>query len=399
MPDVRIVTFRELPEHGDLSDWVVAGHGQAELRARIETAPAAWSAPQPAPIREWVGKPVPQPDYTVPDRFPAEQVCLFSGEGGEGKSTLVQHLCAAHALGRDWLGCEPRQGPALYLECEDAERVLHWRLAALADHYGVSIDAFADAGLQLYSLIEHDTILAATNRKGIVETTGFYKWLYELAGDVKPVMIGIASVANVFAGNENARPEVQQFVKQLTRIALVSGGSVLLITHPSMTGIGSSAASHAGLAGSTQWHNAIRARAVPQSIKSEDGAPSPGIRSVTFRKNQYGAISATCFVRWEGGLYLPVEGMSMDAAERAAKAEQVFITLLRRFTAQHQPVGPNSGRNYAPARFAEHLEGQGITKKEFAAAMQRLLDARIIEIRIWGRPSRQTRYLAIVGEN
>jgi DNA polymerase len=237
VPDIRIVTFRELAERGDLTDWIEAGHRKDELIARIEGASRAWPVPQPAPIRQWAGKPVPHPEYTVPDRFPAEQVCLLSGEGGEGKSTLAQHLCAAHALARDWLGCQPRPGPAIYLECEDAERVLHWRLAALADHYGVPIEAFADAGLQLFSLIEHDTILAATNRNGIVEPTGFYRWLYELAGDVKPVMIGIASSANVFAGNENVRPEVQQFVKLLARIAIVTGGSVLLITHPSVTGM------------------------------------------------------------------------------------------------------------------------------------------------------------------
>jgi RecA-family ATPase len=192
---------------------------------------------------------------------------------------------------------------------------------------------------------------------------------------------------------------VQQFVKLLARIAIVTGGSVLLITHPSVTGIGSSAASHAGLAGSTQWHNAIRARAVLQSVKSETGEPSAGIRSIAFHKNQYGAISATCFVRWQAGLYMPVEGMSADAAERAAKAEQVFVALLRRFTAQHQSVNHRPGPTYAPTRFAEHQEAQGITKKEFAQAMQRLLDNKVIEARTWGRPSRASYYLAIVGES
>jgi hypothetical protein len=97
-------------------------------------------------------------------------------------------------------------------------------------------------------------------------------------------------------------------------------------------------------------------------------------------------------------LFLPVEGMSMDAAERAAKADEVFVALLKRLTEQRQTVSHNSGRNYAPARFAEHPEAQGISKKEFAKAMQRLLDAKVIEIRTTGRPSRQTTYLALAGE-
>ena len=45
--------------------------------------------------------------------------------------------------------------------------------------------------------------------------------LYEMAGDIKPVQIGIASVANEFAGNENVRTEVQQFIKLLARITRV----------------------------------------------------------------------------------------------------------------------------------------------------------------------------------
>jgi hypothetical protein len=57
-----------------------------------------------------------------------------------------------------------------------------------------------------------------------------------------------------------------------------------------------------------------------------------------------------------------------------------------------------SGRNYAPARFVEHPGAQGIGKKEFAKAMQRLLDAKVIEIRKGGRPDRPTHSLAMTGE-
>ena len=135
-----------------------------------------------------------------------------------------------------------------------------------------------------------------------------------------------------------------------------------------------------------------------RSVKPEDGELDTGLREIKFFKNQYGPISASCFVRYMNGLFLPVEGMTMDAAQRAAKADEVFVALLRKFTAQHQMVSPASGRSYAPARFAEQPEAEGITSKEFAHAMQRLLDAKIIEIRTWGRPSRPTRYLALVGE-
>jgi DNA polymerase bacteriophage-type len=399
VPDIHIVTFRDLPEHSDLTDWIGLDHGRDDLLAKIEATKQYHQRPQPLPIRQWDGEPVPELEYAVPDRFPLENVGLFSGEGGQGKSSLVEQLCVAHVLEREWLGCIPRKGPAIYIECEDAEQILHWRLKVIAEHYGVTFSDIVDRGLQMYSLVDEENAILATapDKSGIVRPTPLYDWLYELAGDVKPVMIGIASSANVFAGNENVRTEVQQFIRLLRRIASVAHGTVLLVTQPSLSGIENKSISHEGLAGTTQWHNAVRARAVMKSVKREDGVDT-GLRAVAFHKNQYGPAGATCFVRYEGGLFLPVEGMSISAAERAAKADEMFVALLKRFTEQHQTVSHNSGRTYAPSRFAEHPEAQGISKKEFAKAMQRLLDARVIEIRTWGRPSRQSHYLALAGE-
>jgi DNA polymerase len=398
VPDIRIVTFRELPEHGDLTDWL-QNHTAAELRARIEAAKSCRPELKPAPIREWDGQPAPDIRYGVPDRFPMEVVNLFSGEGGGGKSTLTQQLGVAHALGREWLGCFPRQGPAIYVECEDPEKALHWRQKAIAEHYCVTQAAIADGGFVMLPLAdgEESAILAtASDKAGIIHPTPLYDQLYEMAGDIKPVIIGIASAAIVFAGNENVRPEVQQFMFLLRRLARVSGGYVLLVAQPSLTGIGDSSVSHAGLSGTTQWHNGCRGRAVLRAVKREGGVDT-GLREIKFHKNQYGPMNASCFVRYTNGLFIPVAGMSMDGAGQAAKAEEVFITLLKKFTAQHQVVSHATGRNYAPARFAEQPEADGITKKDFSLAMQRLLDAGAIEIRSWGRPSHLTYYLAISG--
>src|SRR5262249_12827835 len=172
-----------------------------DVQLRDAGEQAKFIPPRRAPIHEWAGKPVPRPEYTVEDRILAEQVFLLSGEGGGGKSTMVEHLCAAHIIEREWLGFMPKKGPAIFIECEDTLNALWWRLAAIADYYGVPIETFAK-DLYLYSMTETDSILAATNSHGFVEPTTVFHWLYEWPGDVKPVQIGIASVANVFAGSE-----------------------------------------------------------------------------------------------------------------------------------------------------------------------------------------------------
>jgi AAA domain len=53
-----------------------------------------------------------------------------------GKSTVELHRSCAHVLGRDWLGSMPEMGPAIHIEAEDGEDVIHRRLAAVTRHYG-----------------------------------------------------------------------------------------------------------------------------------------------------------------------------------------------------------------------------------------------------------------------
>ena len=115
-----------------------------------------------------------------------------------------------------------------------------------------------DDGLHLMSFVGRDAVLATVSRTGKVEPTRLYGQILEAAGDIRPKMIGIASSANVFAGTENDRSQVQQFVALLTRLAIAANGSVQLISHPSLTGINSDS----GLSGSTAWHNAVRARSI-----------------------------------------------------------------------------------------------------------------------------------------
>jgi DNA polymerase len=395
VPEIKIIGFRELAEHGDVSDWLAQGHTHEELVERAEKAPTVEpSALSWLDIRAWDHQEVPRQEWAVPERFPLRQTVILSGEGGEGKSLIILQQAAAHVLGREWLEVPVEQGPALFVDAEDDERVLHYRLAAIAEHYGVTFGALADGGLYLISLVGEDAVLASPSlRSGIIEPTALYAQLLEMAGDLKPKMIGIASSADVFAGSEVDRSQVRQFIRMLTRIAIVANGVVVLISHPSLAGI----ASGSGLSGSTQWHNSVRARAVMKSVKPSDGEPvDAGLRQIEFRKSNYGPTAATIFVRYQGGLFLPVPMSSMDEAARAQQAEGMFLTLLARFASQNQEASPVKGRNYAPTLFARHPDAGGFTLRDFRDAMQRLLDAGRIKIETVGSPSRERKRLVRV---
>jgi len=230
----------------------------------------------------------------------------------------------------------------------------------------------------------------AASRSGKITPTPLYHQLLEAAGDIKPIMIGIASSANVYAGSEIDRSQVQQFVGLLTRMAIVATGSVVLISHPSLTGI----TTDTGLSGTTQWHNAVRARMYLKSVKPEAGEqPDNDLRQLTFKKNQYGAVSEDIVLKYRNGMFLPVPGLaSLDKLEQEQTAEHVFLDLLGRFTRENRFVSVKSSSNYAPALFAREDEAKrhALSKKVLEAAMRRLFQAKKIRNEPYGKPSRNS---------
>jgi RecA-family ATPase len=352
--------------------------------------------PKPLPplvfvdMSTWDDEPLPEQDWTVRDIIPARQVTLFSGHGAAGKSTVGLYLDAAHVTAGPWLNFMPEPGSAFFIDAEDEERVIHRRLGAITQHCGIKFKDLIDRGLRILSLAGEDAVMAAANRNGVVEPTKLYHRILEEASDIKPRQIVIASAANVFAGSEIDRAQVTQFVGLLTKIAIRTDGSVVLISHPSLTGI----ANASGISGSTQWHNAVRARMYLQGVKpGNDEQPDNDLRVMEFMKNQYGPISNTITLRWKNGMFLPdTSGSSVNKLQRDQNADTVFLNLMHLYAAQKTPVTPNKfARNYAPTAFAKEAEAtnNGMKKRDLENAMQRLIDKGTIMIKTWGPPSRR----------
>jgi len=289
----------------------------------------------------------------------------------------------------------PESGPAIFIDAEDDGKVLHRRLAAVVNHYGTTFKDIIEGGLHLLSLTGLDPVLAATTRSGRIEPTSRYKQLLEAAGDIRPKMIGIASSANVYAGSEIDRSQVQQFIDLLTALAQLANGALVLISHPSLTGI----ATDTGLSGNTQWHNAVRARFYMKGVKPEaDEQPDSDLREIVFKKNNYGPISDSVVLRYQNGLFLPVPGVaSLDRLAREAKAEEVFLDLLRRFTAENRYVSSSLGPTYAPALFAREDTARkaGVNSTSLAAAMRHLFETGKIYNEPHGKASRKRFHLAV----
>jgi RecA-family ATPase len=394
VPDIRVARYPDVPDGEDVTWWLEHSHTKEELKARIATAmPATFPFPF-INMSNWDHEPVPEQQWVVPGRIPRRQSVIFSGEGGAGKSIILLHLSAAGVLSREWFGVTPEQGPAFFIDCEDDQDVMHYRLAAIARHYETCFTDLIRGGLHLTSLVGRDTVLATVSRRGVIEPTTLYNQLLQAAGDIKPTMIGIAASANVFAGEENNRSQVQQFINLTTRLAIVANGALVLITHPSLTGINTGS----GLSGTTQWHNAVRARFFLKNPKTEPGEqPDNDLREIEFKKNQYGAMAENIVLRWQNGMFLPVDGVVFDRAEQEARASEVFLELLRRFAAENRLVSSSLGSTYAPALFAreDRARKASINSTALTAAMRRLFEAGKIHNEPHGKASRQRFHLAV----
>ena len=374
----------------------VIQHPSAKTQDEPEVAPRPL---QWLDMSDWDHQPVPEREWIIQDRVPIRQVGLFSGEGGTGKSIIELMRNVAHVTGKDWLGSMPEPGPALYLGAEDEATEIHIRLAAIAKHYGVTFKDLIEGGLHVLPLLGKDATLCAPTKSGKIEVTGLYKQLYEAAGDIKPKNISIDTLSRAFAGNEIDRVQVYAFAMHMQAIAEVAGGSVTILSHPSLAGINSGS----GISGSTAWHGAFRFRFYLKSTKTEGGEqPDNDLREIEFKKNQYGPKSESIVLRYQHGLFLPEAGLSgLDKVARRARAEEVFMDLLRRFAGQGRNVSDKQNANqYAPKVFATEDEAKKyqIKKLELEQAMRDLFRADRIMLEQYDKPSRGLWRIAVKGD-
>ena len=179
-------------------------------------------------------------------------------------------------------------------------------------------------------------------------------------------------------------------------LAQVAEGSVTVLSHPSIAGISSGS----GISGSTAWHGAFRFRYYLKGVKASDGEQQDNdLREIEFKKNQYGPKGESIILRYQHGLFLPEGGISnLDKMARKAKAEEVFVSLLRRFSSQGRNVSDKpAARNYAPTEFAREKEAREfrLKKTELEQAMRDLFSADKLVLEQYDKPSRGLWRLAV----
>ena len=384
---IRVV--RGGPLGGNLADRIDDEITVEEFDALVGSVKAREPEPQELPpplvfvnLSKWIDVPVPRREWCVLNRIPARNVTAYAGHGGTGKTITAMQLAAATVLGKDWLGSVPEPGPFFYFSTEDDELEMHRRFARIAEYYGASISDLLNGGLHLLDHVGKDSVLGCVGRNGI-QPTPLLDQLHEAASDIKPRTVVIDSLADVFAGKENDRAQTRQFVTLLRSIAISANTAIVLIGHPSLSGL----ASGSGMSGSTDWHNAPRGRMYLEAATTEQGEePDKDLRFLKVMKQNYGPQGEIVNVRWQDGVFVRIAAMgTFDKLAADQHAEDLFLKLLAQLTEQGRNVShAPTANNYAPNLFAKHPDGKG-QKKEFAAAMERLFNARKIRVEEYDR--------------
>ena len=306
---------------------------------------------------------------------------------------LALQLAAATALRSTWLGMPVAGGRSLFVTAEDDRDEVHRRLDDIVLHVGAKLEDLDD--LHIVSLAGEDAMLAVESKGKVIVPTARFEELKAAIVDIEPALLVLDTLADLFGGEENNRGHARQFIGMLRGLALQHDTTLLLLAHPSLSGMSSGA----GTSGSTAWSNSVRSRLYLERVKGEGGSETdPDVRALKTMKANYAQIGGELHMRWERGVFVstqpPTISGGLTAYAAREKADHVFLDLVASYEAEGRPVSSASGANYAPALFSKDARSQG-NKTGLVGAMNRLFGARIIETIETGPASRKRQRIAV----
>jgi RecA-family ATPase len=330
---------------------------------------------------------VPQRRWIVPGFIPDRTVTILGGDGGTGKSLVTLQLAVAMATSTPWLGLQTSPGKAIVLSAEDELDEIHRRLHQICFRREIRMEALTQ--LSIIPLAGKSALLVTQDRsRATTQTTPLWEALREVLTETRPKMLIIDTLADVFGGDEINRVQTRTFIGLLRGLALEFDVAIVLLAHPSLSGMSSGS----GSSGSTAWSNSVRSRLYFERVK-EDGDGGNG-RVLSTKKANYAAVGSQVKVRWRDGVFEnelanpnPEKAEVLRASE--AKIDGLFLKLLTEVVAHGRSVSPNPSASYAPTFFETLADGAGTKAKAFAAAMERLLKADAIHIALSGPPSKR----------
>jgi hypothetical protein len=235
---VRFVVWADdLPRGWDLSDEIQ--RSGADGLARLFNEAEFWGYdPRRDPWKSEgmaeIYAPQPPIRFLVEDFIVERSVTLFTGDGGSGKTLILQDLAMCVATGRAWLppglGADHRvrsrpvlAGPVFWINYDSPSRTVRSRMAAIGRAYG------APADTPIFFFNHPSPILDASNAEMMAE-------LRKRVRFHKPRLIIVDCLSHVIGDLDENASEVRRAVAPFRALAEALPVSVIVIHHHSKEG-------------------------------------------------------------------------------------------------------------------------------------------------------------------
>ncbi len=374
--------MRQPPPHSSARAFVEDQQRRHDEAQAAYEQQAAWGRPtsrgrEPPPFESvspanWTEAPPPY-DWIVDGCFLRGTVAMISGDGGLGKSLLMQQLCTAAALGQSWLGLETKPCKAFAVFCEDDLDELRRRQHWINRHYRCEPADLAGR-VEYAARVGQENILVEFDRR--TDQPRFMPLLEQLKEKIRSIgaqIVVLDTLADVFAGNEIVRNQVRRFVSALRKVALEVQGVIILTAHPSLTGMNSGT----GLSGSTGWNNSVRSRLYLTRATTRDGNEEEDTneRLLKTMKNNQGPWGGKIRLRWENGVFVRADQAApaptlLDKLEIDVLLADVLRSLVRHDT--RVAADPYARNGFATLARAT-AEAKHLGWKEVVSAQERML--------------------------
>jgi hypothetical protein len=318
-------------------------------------------------------------------------VTLLAGAGGSGKTSVAQALASCLALNRDYLDNVPATRRVLMWACEDDKHELHRRQLLIANKLGAKLQDFTNLFVHSY---DGEQVELAGLADGRLVAAPMLDELCEQIGDYKADVLVLDNIARLYAGNENDRHQVTNFMAMLTGAAKATNAAVLLLGHPGKA-LGSE------YSGSTAWEGAARARlylgrTLPDKEDGEakEGEKDDGVRYLCRRKANYSNRDFRR-IQYLDGVMVPDDPPEFSRVIGTAPPGDFAQDVVARAIRQLGIMGKHGNASTASPDYLPKMAGQyglleNVSRSAFTSVMRQMELTGKIKLEVVGKYQNRT---------
>ena len=174
------------------------------------------------PPRRWV----------VNEWVPDTAVTSFYGRGGIGKSILMQQLAVAVATGTSFLGQEVTKGRVLGYFCEEDNNEILRRAKSIFDELMFDLKQCPELDdMYLAGRAGIPNIFAYFENDSSHYKTSEFEEFEKAVATIRPKLIILDNISQIFGGNEILRNHVTPFVNMITKVAKDYDCAIVMVGH------------------------------------------------------------------------------------------------------------------------------------------------------------------------